>query len=70
MNIEQQERQHLLERLVEELIEDQPKENLIQECMERVGLEYTQDFVDRINSVLEALQFEVPRIEMQDEKTT
>lgn len=68
MSLEQQDRYVLLERLAEELIGDQPEESFVRECMESVGLEYTEDFVTRINSVLEALQFECPRIKIQGEK--
>ncbi len=47
-----------LEALVEELIKDVPEENRVREMMFETGLAYTEDPVQRINMVLQALHFE------------
>ncbi|MBK9293596.1 MAG: hypothetical protein IPM57_03995 [Oligoflexia bacterium] len=44
-----------LESLVEELLKDSPQEETIRKKMTDLELEYTQDPVERINMVLEAL---------------
>ncbi len=46
-----------LERLVDELIKDEPQEDLIQSMMAETGIPYCDDPVDRINRVLRALHF-------------
>jgi len=51
------ERIRTLEILVDELIKDSPQEDIIKESMQRVGLSYKEDPVDRLNMVLEALDF-------------
>jgi hypothetical protein len=44
-----------LEGLVEELLKDSPSEEKIKKQMTELELEYTDDPVERINRVLEAL---------------
>ena len=56
-----------LEVLVDELLKDSPKEDIIKEQMEKVGLEYEMDPVERLNSVLQALHFQQPRAKFSDE---
>jgi hypothetical protein len=51
----------MLEMLVDELIKEQPREEVIQEQMEQMGLSYKTDPVDRLNDVLQALQFREPQ---------
>jgi len=44
-----------LEALVDELIKDSPREEVVREGMEAVGLVYTPDPIARMTSVLTAL---------------
>lgn len=44
-----------LELLVEELLKESPAEDVIKTKMAELDLQYTQDPVERINRVLEAL---------------
>ena len=44
-----------LEQLVEELLRDNPTEPLIEKQMKELDIPYTDDPVERINRVLEAL---------------
>jgi len=44
-----------LEALVEELLKDNPTEPLIEKQMKALDIPYTEDQVERINRVLEAL---------------
>jgi hypothetical protein len=44
-----------LEALVEELLKDSPTEPIIEKQMKELDIPYTQDPVERINRVLEAL---------------
>jgi hypothetical protein len=44
-----------LESLVEELLKEQPSEEDIQKKMKALEIEYSQDPIERINRVLEAL---------------
>lgn len=53
-----EERLRVLEVLVEELLKDDPKESLVQECMLKAEIPDSQDPIDRINKVLMALHFE------------
>ncbi len=46
-----------LEKLVDELIKDEPQEDVIQAMMAETGIPYCEDPVDRINRVLRALHF-------------
>ncbi len=46
------------EHLVEELLKDQPEEKRVESYMKKVGLDYTQDPLKRINQVLMALHSE------------
>jgi hypothetical protein len=55
-----QKQTRILELLVDELVKDQPREEVIQEQMEMMGMTYTTDPVDRLNNVLQALQFREP----------
>lgn len=52
------EKLHVLEVLVEELLKDDPEEMLVQQCMTQVGIPDSKDPIDRINKVLMALHFE------------
>ena len=49
------ERIEILEMLVEELIKPTPDDRLVREYMSQVGLTYSDDPVERINRVLQAL---------------
>ena len=49
------------ENLVEELLKDQPEEKRVETYMKKVGLDYTQDPLKRINQVLMALHDEKNR---------
>lgn len=49
-----------LEKLVDELMKEQPEESVVQTYMVETGLEYSADPVQRINVVLKALHFEEP----------
>lgn len=42
----------LLESLVDELMKDQPEEAILKSGMLKVGIEYTEDPVERINRIL------------------
>jgi hypothetical protein len=50
-----------LEILVDELIKDMPQEEIVRTQMEAIGLEYKLDPVERLNAVLQALQFNEPK---------
>jgi hypothetical protein len=52
------EKLRLLEELVEELLKDDPKEAVVEKCMNRAGIPDSKDPIDRINKVLTALHFE------------
>lgn len=45
-----------LENLVDELVKRKPHEDRIKAYMQRAGLVYTTDTVERLNSVLQALE--------------
>lgn len=55
MELTLQKRVELLESLVNELLNENPKEEVIQKQMNRLSIEYTSDKVTQINRVLEAL---------------
>ena len=55
MELEVNERYMILEQLAEELIKDHPRQDIVKKGMESSGLEYTEDLVTCINSVLSAL---------------
>lgn len=46
------------ENLVEELLKEQPEEQVVEAYMKKIGLDYTQDPLKRINQVLMALHSE------------
>jgi len=46
-----------LESLVDELMKEEPQEDVVKEKMESSGLTYTQDPIERIHYVLKALHF-------------
>lgn len=48
----------VMERLVEELLKPCPEESLVEDYMQKAGLEYNSDPIERINMVLQALHFE------------
>ncbi len=50
-----------LEILVDELIKDAPREDIVKEQMQLIGLEYQTDPLERLNSVLQALHFREPK---------
>ena len=54
-------REEILSFLAEELIKSEPKVELVKDYMAKVGLDYSEDPVERINIVLQALHFEEPR---------
>lgn len=49
---------HLLEELVDELLKESPKEDLVRKRMNAAGIPDSKDPIDRINKVLTALHFE------------
>ena len=55
-----EEREQILSFLAEELIKTDPKTDMVKECMQKIGLEYSDDPVERINIVLQALHFSQP----------
>ena len=57
----EEERIQTLEGLVDELLKDNPEENFIKDCMEKTGIPYTKDPIERINYVLKALHFKEPQ---------
>lgn len=54
----QGEKLRILEVLVEELLKDDPSENVVEEYMSHAGIPDSKDPIDRINKVLLALHFE------------
>jgi hypothetical protein len=54
----ERERLRILEVLVEELLKENPQENIVEKCMNQAGLPDSKDPIDRINKVLLALNFE------------
>lgn len=59
------ERLHLLETLVEELLKDDPAEDVVTTCMRDAGIPDSKDPIDRINKVLLALNFGEPAKDME-----
>lgn len=57
-----------LEVLVDELLKDSPQEDIVRKQMERVGLQYQTDPVERLNKVLQALHFREPSLKFKDDK--
>ncbi len=53
-------REQILSYLAEELIKPEPQVELVKDYMTQVGLNYSEDPVERINLVLQALHFEDP----------
>jgi len=53
----EQEKLQLLETLVEELLKDEPAEEVVTTCMRDAGIPDSKDPIDRINKVLLALNF-------------
>lgn len=60
------EKLHILEVLVEELLKETPEENVVQKCMSDVGILDSKDPIDRINKVLMALHFEESEKEIKE----
>ncbi len=60
MSLNQSSREEILSFLAEELIKSKPEEDIVKKYMAKVGLNYSEDPVERINLVLEALHFEEP----------
>ena len=56
----QESREEILSFLAEELIKTEPEEEIVKSYMEKVGLAYSNDPVERINMVLQALHFQEP----------
>lgn len=54
----------LLETLVEELLKDQPEEDVVTACMSEAGIPDSKDPIDRINKVLLALNFVDKNLEL------
>lgn len=48
----------ILEILAEELLKDDPREEVVKKYMSQAGLPDSKDPIDRINKVLKALHFE------------
>lgn len=59
------EKLHLLETLVEELLKDEPAEDVVTSCMRDAGIPDSKDPIDRINKVLLALNFGEPAKDME-----
>ena len=57
MNVDP-EKLRLLETLAEELLKEDPAEDIVSSCMSKAGLPDSKDPIDRINKVLLALSFE------------
>lgn len=51
------EKLRILETLVEELLKDDPEEDIVAESMAAVGIPDSKDPIDRINKTLLALNF-------------
>jgi hypothetical protein len=47
-----------LEELVDEMIKDVPIESRVRACMKAVGVSYSTDPIERMKTVLSALEFE------------
>ena len=56
----QESREEILSFLAEELIKPEPEEQIVKSYMSKVGLSYSDDPVERINLVLQALHFQEP----------
>lgn len=56
----QESREEILSFLAEELIKQEPEEEIVKTYMSKVGLKYSDDPVERINMVLQALHFQEP----------
>lgn len=63
---EQTKKLRILEALVEELLKDQPKEDVIADCMAAAGIRDSKDPIDRINKTLMALHFEEKEKEIRE----
>ena len=57
-----------LEELVEELTRPAPKESKVKRLMDQHGIPYSIDPFERLNSVLMALQYDLPEIDEQEDK--
>ena len=55
----------LLSELVDELMKDSPCDKAVRDYMKRVGLEYSEDSIELLSSVLHAIQNERPIYENQ-----
>lgn len=53
-------RLEVLENLVDELMKDQPEEQVVKKYMRQTGIRYSDDPVERLNLVLKALHFVEP----------
>ena len=56
------------EHLVEELLKDEPAEKRVEDLMKKIGLDYTQDPLQRINQVLLALHSEKKSVKTPTEE--
>lgn len=55
------ERLVILENLVDELMKEEPEEQVVKKYMKQTGIQYSDDPVERLNLVLKALHFEEPK---------
>lgn len=57
---------HNLESLVEELLKPRPRTQKIDQCMKKAGLSTSGDPIERIDRVLQALNFQEPYKEIKE----
>ena len=53
----QLERLEVLENLVDELMKEHPEDKLVKQYMKQTGIKYSEDPIERLNLVLQALHF-------------
>jgi len=68
MGLEPTQRLEILESLVEELIKDQPDQGQVKECMNQVGIPYSENAIECINRVLSALHAKGKNVEVIHEE--
>ena len=54
-----------LEALVDELMKDAPEDGVVKSYMEKSGIPYVEDPIERIQSVLTAIQFQSTELEIE-----
>lgn len=56
----QLDRLEVLENLVDELMKERPEDKLVKQYMKQTGIKYSDDPIERLNLVLQALHFSEP----------